>query len=102
MDCETLMRNITLTGGVAPARAYIERLLPDVLDGTIQPGKVFDRTIGRSEVPVGYRAMANRAALKILINLGGGGQRRRVAVGARPGCPPARSSPSTQHQLSAP
>jgi hypothetical protein len=62
MDCETLMRNITLTGGVAPARAYIERLLPDVLDGTIQPGKVFDRTIGRSEVPVGYRAMANRRA----------------------------------------
>ena len=30
-----------LTGGVAPARAYIEELLPDVLDGTVQPGKVF-------------------------------------------------------------
>ena len=28
------MRNITLTGGASPARAYIEELLPDVLDGT--------------------------------------------------------------------
>ena len=31
--------NITLTGGPAPVRAYIERLLPDVLDGTVDPGR---------------------------------------------------------------
>ena len=61
------MRNITLTGGVAPARAYIEELLPDVLDGTIEPGRVFDRTVGLDEVPDGYRAMADREALKVLI-----------------------------------
>jgi threonine dehydrogenase-like Zn-dependent dehydrogenase len=61
------MRNITLTGGVAPARAYIEELLPDVLDGTVAPGRVFDRTIGLDEVPDGYRAMADRAALKVLV-----------------------------------
>ena len=61
------MRNITLTGGVAPARAYIEELLPDVLDGTVEPGRVFDRTIGLDEVPDGYRAMAEREALKVLI-----------------------------------
>jgi threonine dehydrogenase-like Zn-dependent dehydrogenase len=67
MDFGTLMRNITLTGGVAPARAYIEELMPDILDGTIQPGRVFDRTIGLEEVPDGYRAMANREALKVLI-----------------------------------
>ncbi len=48
------LRNITLTGGVAPARAYIEELLPDVLDGTIQPGRVFDRTISLDDVPDGY------------------------------------------------
>jgi hypothetical protein len=54
-------------GGVAPARAYIEELLPDVLDGTIQPGRVFDRTIRLEEVPDGYRAMADREALKVLI-----------------------------------
>jgi threonine dehydrogenase-like Zn-dependent dehydrogenase len=62
------MRNITLTGGVAPARAYIEELLPDVLDGAIEPGKVFDRAIGIEEVPQGYQAMADREALKVLIN----------------------------------
>jgi threonine dehydrogenase-like Zn-dependent dehydrogenase len=67
MDFGTLMRNITLTGGVAPARAYIEELMPGVLDGTIEPGRVFDRTIGLAEVPDGYRAMASREALKVLI-----------------------------------
>ncbi len=67
MDFGTLMRNITLTGGVAPARAYIEELLPDVLDGRIDPGRVFDRTISLEDVPDGYRAMADREALKVLI-----------------------------------
>jgi Zinc-binding dehydrogenase len=70
MDFGTLMRNITLTGGVAPARAYIEELLPDVLDGTVQPGRVFDRTIGLDGVPDGYRAMADREALKVLVTPG--------------------------------
>jgi threonine dehydrogenase-like Zn-dependent dehydrogenase len=60
-------RNVTITGGVAPVRAYIEQLLPDVLDGTIEPGRVFDRTIGLEEVPEGYRAMADREALKVLV-----------------------------------
>ena len=59
--------NITLTGGPAPARAYIEELLPDVLDGTIQPGKVFDRTVDLDGVPDGYRAMDSREALKVLV-----------------------------------
>lgn len=69
MDFGTLMRNITLTGGVAPARAYIEELLPGVLDGSPQPGRVFDHTIGLDETPDGYRAMADRQALKVLIQL---------------------------------
>jgi len=67
MDFGTFLRNITLTGGVAPARAYIEELMPDILDGSLQPGRVFDRTIGLEEVPEGYRAMAERQALKVLI-----------------------------------
>jgi hypothetical protein len=67
MDFGTLMRNLTLTGGVAPARAYIPELLPDVLDGKMEPGKVFDRTVTLDEVPDGYRAMADRQALKVLI-----------------------------------
>ncbi|HEY3466547.1 MAG TPA: IMP dehydrogenase, partial [Amycolatopsis sp.] len=60
-------RNVTVTGGVAPARHYIPELLPDVLDGKYQPGRVFDRTIDVEGVPDGYRAMAAREALKVLI-----------------------------------
>ena len=67
VDFGTFLRNITLTGGVAPARAYIEELLPDVLDGTVEPGKVFDRTVDLDGVPDGYRAMADREALKVLV-----------------------------------
>lgn len=59
--------NITLNGGPAPVRAYIEELLPAVLDGTVDPGKVFDRTVGLDEVPDGYRAMDQREALKVLV-----------------------------------
>jgi threonine dehydrogenase-like Zn-dependent dehydrogenase len=43
--------------------------MPDGLDGTIQPGRVFDRTVSLEEVPDGYRAMAGREALKVLIRL---------------------------------
>lgn len=57
---------IFVGGGPAPVRAYIETLLPDVLAGRIQPGRVFDRTIGLEEVPDGFRAMNEREALKIM------------------------------------
>jgi threonine dehydrogenase-like Zn-dependent dehydrogenase len=67
MDFPLFMKNITLTGGVAPARAYIEELLPDVLEGRVQPGRVFDRTLPLAQVADGYRAMADREALKVLI-----------------------------------
>ena len=60
-------RNITLTGGPAPVRAYIEELLPEVLDGRIEPGRVFDRTVDLDGVPDGYRAMDARDALKVLV-----------------------------------
>jgi threonine dehydrogenase-like Zn-dependent dehydrogenase len=67
MDFPSFLKNVTLTGGVAPARAYIDRLLPDVLDGTVQPGKVFDRTVRLDDVPQGYTEMDDRPALKVLI-----------------------------------
>ncbi|MET9435421.1 zinc-dependent alcohol dehydrogenase family protein [Streptomyces sp. NPDC006551] len=60
-------RNIALRGGVAPVRAYIPELLPDVLDGTIDPSPVFDLTVGLDGVPGGYRAMDERTALKVLV-----------------------------------
>jgi len=60
-------RNVTVAGGPAPVRAYIDELLPDVMEGRIQPGLVFDRTVDLDGVPDGYRAMNDREALKVLI-----------------------------------
>jgi threonine dehydrogenase-like Zn-dependent dehydrogenase len=59
--------NVTVGGGPAPVRAYIEDLLPDVLEGSIQPGRVFDRTVGLDGVPDSYRAMNDREAIKVMI-----------------------------------
>ncbi|PSM41956.1 IMP dehydrogenase [Streptomyces dioscori] len=60
-------RNIALRGGVAPVRAYIPELLPDVLDGTIDPSPVFDLTVTLDGVPDGYKAMDGRTALKVMV-----------------------------------
>jgi threonine dehydrogenase-like Zn-dependent dehydrogenase len=59
--------NITLTGGPAPVRAYIDRLLPAVLDGTVDPGRVFDRVVALEDTPKGYAAMDDREALKVMV-----------------------------------
>ena len=59
--------NITIGGGPAPVRAYIEELLPDILEGRIEPGKVFDRNVGLDGVPDGYRAMAERESIKVMV-----------------------------------
>src|SRR2546423_80648 len=59
--------NISVGGGPAPVRAYIEELLPDILEGRIDPGRVFDRTIGLDGVPDGYRAMADRESIKVMV-----------------------------------
>ena len=65
----TFFRNITISGGPAPVRSYIDTLLPDVLEGRIQPGRVFDRVTNLDGVPDGYRAMNDREAIKVLIEL---------------------------------
>jgi threonine dehydrogenase-like Zn-dependent dehydrogenase len=63
----TFFKNVTIGGGPAPVRAYIEELLPDVLDGRIEPGRVFDRVGSLDEVPDGYRAMNDREAIKVMV-----------------------------------
>src|SRR5213080_5125482 len=61
------MENVTVSGGPAPVRAYIEELLPDILEGRIEPGRVFDRVIGLDDVPDGYSAMDSRESIKVMI-----------------------------------
>jgi threonine dehydrogenase-like Zn-dependent dehydrogenase len=66
---QTFFENVTISGGPAPARAYIEELLPDVLEGRIEPGRVFDRTGSLDDVPEGYRLMNERESIKFLIEV---------------------------------
>ena len=63
----TFFDNVTIAGGPAPARAYLEELLPDVLEGRIEPGRVFDRVTNLDGVPDGYRGMNDREAIKVMI-----------------------------------
>ena len=60
-------KNASIAGGPAPVRAYIEELLPDVLEGRIEPGRVFDRVVDLDGVPDGYRAMNDRESIKVLV-----------------------------------
>ena len=64
---ETFYKNVTIAGGPAPVRAYIEELMPDILEGRIQPGRVFDRVTNLDGVPDGYRAMNDRQSIKVMI-----------------------------------
>jgi threonine dehydrogenase-like Zn-dependent dehydrogenase len=65
----TFWKNVSVSGGPAPARAYIPELLSDVLEGKIEPGRVFDRVTSLDQVPDGYRAMNDRESIKVLIAL---------------------------------
>lgn len=65
-----IFRNIGLRGGVAPVRRYIPDLLDDVLEGRINPGRVFDYETDLNGVPEAYAAMDARRAIKALIRVG--------------------------------
>ena len=60
-------KNIGLKGGIASARKYIPELLPSVLDGSIQPGLVFDAQFTLDEISEAYRVMDAREAIKSLV-----------------------------------
>jgi len=59
--------NINVAGGVAPVRVYLPELLREVLEGRIQPGRVFDLELPLDEVAEGYAAMDERRAIKTLL-----------------------------------
>lgn len=60
-------QNIGLRGGIAPVRAYLGTLLPRVLDGTINPGLVFDDELPLAEAAGAYRRMDARESIKVLL-----------------------------------
>ncbi|PZF57933.1 IMP dehydrogenase [Curtobacterium sp. MCBD17_034] len=60
-------KNITVAGGVAPVRAYLPELLPDVLSRAVDPGRVFDLELPLEEAAEAYAAMDERRAVKVLL-----------------------------------
>jgi threonine dehydrogenase-like Zn-dependent dehydrogenase len=65
-----VVRNVGLRGGVAPARTYIPELLEDVLEGRINPGRVFDFETDLDGIVEAYAAMDERRAVKSLVRVG--------------------------------
>ncbi|MBB6646892.1 zinc-dependent alcohol dehydrogenase family protein [Halobellus ruber] len=61
--------NLTLRGGMAPVRAYAEELMADILQGTLDPAPVFTKTVDLENVAEGYRAMDEREAVKVLVEV---------------------------------
>ncbi len=59
-----------MRGGSAPVRAYIPDLLPDVLAGRIEPGRVFDFETDLDGIAEAYAAMDERRAIKSLVRVG--------------------------------
>lgn len=72
LDLETMFySHVHLHGGPAPVRRYLPELTKLVLDGKINPGKVFDLTLPLDQVAEGYRAMDERRAIKTLLRTNG-------------------------------
>ncbi|HTI32164.1 MAG TPA: alcohol dehydrogenase catalytic domain-containing protein [Miltoncostaea sp.] len=65
----TFMRNVSLHPGVAPTRAYIPELLPEVERGTINPGVVFTHDLPLDDAPKGFEIMDSRAEGSIKVAL---------------------------------
>jgi hypothetical protein len=59
--------NVNVGGGVAPVRAYLPELLADVLDGSIDPGQVFDLELPLDKAAEAYAAMDERRSIKTLL-----------------------------------
>jgi threonine dehydrogenase-like Zn-dependent dehydrogenase len=64
---ELFYAHVHLHGGPAPVRRYLPKLIDLVLNGKINPGKVFDLTLPLDRVAEGYRAMDERRAIKTLL-----------------------------------
>ncbi len=59
--------HVHLHGGPAPVRRYLPTLIDLILNGKINPEKVFDLVLPLDQVAEGYRAMDERRAIKALL-----------------------------------
>jgi threonine dehydrogenase-like Zn-dependent dehydrogenase len=64
---ELFPTNITISGGIAPARHYIPEVLPAVLKGDVTPGDVFTAALPLEQIDQAYQLMDQRSTIKVLI-----------------------------------
>ena len=65
---ELFYAHVHLHGGPAPVRRYLPDLIQLVVNGRINPGRVFDLELPLEQVAEGYRAMDERRAIKALLH----------------------------------
>lgn len=64
---EFFFSGVHLHGGPAPVRRFLPELIDLIWNRVIDPGKVFDLTLPLDEAAEGYKAMDQRAAIKVLL-----------------------------------
>ena len=64
---ELFFAHVHLHGGPAPVRRFLPKLIDLVLNGKVDPGKVFDLALPLDQVAEGYGAMDERRAIKTLL-----------------------------------
>jgi threonine dehydrogenase-like Zn-dependent dehydrogenase len=64
---ELFASHVGLRGGPAPVRRFLPDLIDRVLDGRLDPSRVFDLELPLEQVADGYRAMDERRAVKTLL-----------------------------------
>lgn len=66
---ELFFSMVHLHGGLAPVRRFLPELIRLIWDGEINPGKVFDLNLPLQDAAEGYKAMDERRAVKVLLNV---------------------------------
>ena len=66
---ELFFKQQRMLGGPAPVRRFLPDLMDRVLQGKIQPGKVFDLVLPIDQVAEGYKAMDERRAIKTMLRV---------------------------------
>jgi len=66
---EYFYSHVHLHGGPAPVRRFLPQLIDLIWNREIEPGKVFDLSLPLDQVAEGYRAMDERRAIKVILEL---------------------------------
>jgi threonine dehydrogenase-like Zn-dependent dehydrogenase len=68
-DDELFYSLVHLHGGPAPVRRFLPQLVDLIWNREIDPGKVFDLMLPLADVAEGFRAMDDRRAIKVLLEV---------------------------------